>query len=106
MFEVVRYQDVDGREPVSEWLRGLSDKSVQARIRMRINRMATGLLGDHAAVGDGVFELREHFGAGYRVYFGRHGKAVVILLCAGTKRTQGSDIRQAREYWSDWKRRQ
>ena len=54
----------------------------------------------------GVLELREHLGAGYRVYFGRHGQAVVILLCGGSKKTQSSDIKTARQYWADWKRRQ
>jgi putative addiction module killer protein len=57
-------------------------------------------------VGDGVQELREHFGAGYRIYFGQHGKTVVILLCGGTKKSQAADIKNAKEYWADWKRRQ
>ena len=65
-----------------------------------------GLFGDCEPVGDGVLELREHTGAGYRVYFGRHGRLVVILLCGGTKKTQAGDIKEARELWADWKRRQ
>jgi putative addiction module killer protein len=105
-FEVFRYRSCDGSEPVSEWLAALPDKAVQARLRMRLNRIAAGSLGDHASVGDGVFELREHFGAGFRIYFGMHGRAIIILLCAGSERTQATDIRIAREFWNDWKRRQ
>ena len=53
-----------------------------------------------------MFELRERLGAGYRVYYGRHRQTVVILLCGGTKKTQPADIKTAKEYWTDWKRRQ
>ena len=51
-------------------------------------------------------ELREHFGAGYRVYFGQRGKTIVILLCGGSKKSQPADIARAKDYWADWKRRQ
>jgi putative addiction module killer protein len=57
-------------------------------------------------VGDGVLELREHLGAGWRIYFGRHGRTIVILLTGGTKRRQSKDIEAAKEFWADWKRRQ
>ena len=104
--EVLRYQRSDGKEPVSEWLRSLRDKRAQAKVRLRIKRLEAEIVGDCEAVGDGVLELREHLGPGYRVYFGRHGRMVVILLCGGTKKTQTADIRTAKEYWADWKRRQ
>lgn len=57
------------------------------------------------SVGEGVLELREDIGPGYRVYPGRHGATLVILLCGGDKRTQDTDIKRAKEYWLDWKRR-
>jgi putative addiction module killer protein len=106
MIEIFRYQLEDGKEPVSDWLLSLKDKQAQAKIRIRIKRFETGNFGDSESVGDGVQELREHLGAGYRVYFGRHGKTVVILLCGGTKKSQPADIKNAKEYWADWKRRQ
>lgn len=106
MIEVFRYVTESGREPVTEWLQSLQDKRAQAKIRVRLKRLEAGMFGDCEPVGDGVLELREHLGAGYRVYFGRHGKAVVILLCGGSKKTQSSDIKTARQYWADWKRRQ
>jgi putative addiction module killer protein len=104
--QVFRYQTSDGREPLTDWLATLRDKQAQAKLRIRLKRLEVGLVGDCESVGDGVFELREHLGTGYRVYFGRHGQTVVILLCAGSKKTQAADIRTAKVYWADWKRRQ
>lgn len=106
MMEVFRYVASDGREPVTEWLQSLRDKRAQAKVRVRLKRLGAGAFGDCEPVGDGVLELREHLGAGYRVYFARHGQSIVILLCGGTKRTQTTDIKAAKEYWADWKRRQ
>ena len=106
MIEVFRYRSLAGVEPVTDWLNELGDKRAQAKVRMRIKRVEAGNFGDADSVGDGVFELREHLGAGYRVYFGRHGRAVVILLCGGTKKSQAADIKAAKQYWADWKRRQ
>jgi putative addiction module killer protein len=106
MIEVFRYQTSDGKEPVTEWLQSLRDRRAQAKVRIRLKRLEAGVFGDCEPVGDGVLELREHLGAGYRVYFGRYGQSIVILLCGGTKKTQPTDIRTAREYWADWKRRQ
>jgi len=106
MIEVFRYQTDDGKEPVTEWLLSLRDKQAQAKVRLRIKCLEAGILGDCEPVGEGVLKLREHLGAGYRVYFGRHGRMVVILLCGGTKKSQAADIKAAKEYWADWKRRQ
>ncbi len=106
MVALFRYQSDDGREPFTEWLVGLRDKVAQARIRIRLRNVEAGNLGDWDAAGGGVVELRVHVGAGCRVYCGRHGTALVILLCGGDKGTQAGDVRRARELWSDWKRRQ
>lgn len=106
MFEVLRYQTQDESVPFTEWLQSLRGKRAQAKVRVRLKRLEAGIFGDYEPVGDGILELREHLGAGYRVYFGRHGQTVVILLCGGTKKTQAADIKTAKEYWADWKRRQ
>ena len=66
---------------------------------------ARGTFGDWKAVGDGVCELRVHVGAGYRVFFGRDGNSVVILLDGGMKRSQNADIRQAKRSWRDYEAR-
>jgi len=106
MIEVFRYVTEHNTEPVTDWLQSVKDKTAQAKMRVRIKRLEAGNFGDCQPVGDGVLELREHLGAGYRVYFGRHGISIVILLCGGTKKTQTADIKTAKEYWADWKRRQ
>ncbi len=106
MIELFRYQRDDGREPFTVWLNGLRDKVAQARIRIRLRQVQAGNFGDSEPVGEGVIELRVHVGAGYRVYCGRHGKTVVLLLCGGDKSSQVADIKRAKELWSEWKRRQ
>ena len=106
MFELFRYQQGDGREPFTEWLASLRDKMAAARIRVRLRQVEAGNFGDAEPVGEGVFELRVHVGAGYRVYCGRHGKVAVLLLCGGDKATQSVDIARAKVFWAEWKRRQ
>ena len=106
MINLVRYQQINGDEPLSDWLSGVRDKMAQARIRIRLRQVEAGNFGDCEAVGEGVSELRVHVGAGFRVYFGRRGQSVVVLLCGGDKRTQTNDIKCAKLFWADWKGRQ
>jgi putative addiction module killer protein len=106
MIELFRYRRDDGIEPFTEWLNSLRDKLAQARVRVRLRQVQAGNLGDCEPVGEGVIELRIHIGAGYRVYCGRHGKTIVILLCGGDKGRQAADIKRAKELWTEWKRRQ
>jgi putative addiction module killer protein len=106
MLTLLRYQRADGREPFTEWLVSMRDKVAQARIRMRLRQIEAGNFGDVEPVGEGVRELRIHVGAGYRVYFGQHGRTIVILLSGGDKGRQVADVRQAKAYWQDWKTRQ
>ncbi|MGA8203824.1 MAG: type II toxin-antitoxin system RelE/ParE family toxin [Woeseiaceae bacterium] len=103
---VCEYQSSDGRTPLSEWLDGLSDRRARARIVARIDRLGVGLFGEWKSVGGGVCELRIDHGPGYRVYYARHGRTLVLLLCGGDKRTQTRDIRRAHEYWKDYKARE
>ena len=105
MIEVRRYQLPDGAVPLSGWLAGLRDARVRAKLEIHFRRVSVGVFGDVKPVGEGVLELREHVGPGYRVYVGRHGTTLVILLCGGDKHTQEADIKRAKEYWLDWKRR-
>ncbi|GJI96273.1 addiction module antitoxin RelB [Duganella caerulea] len=104
--QILRYTPDNVRVPFSAWLDGLRDKTAQARIRFRLRQLENGNFGDVAPVGRGVLEMRIHVGAGYRLYYGRHGDAVVVLLCGGGKRGQAADIKTAKIYWADWKRRQ
>jgi putative addiction module killer protein len=88
--------------PFSKWLRSLRDARVVSIVRARLNRIRLGNFGDCKPVGDGVEELRIDFGPGYRVYYGREGSLVVILLCGGDKKSQPRDIRLAQEYWKEY----
>ena len=74
-------------------------------MRMRIRRLESGNFGDCKSVGAGVLELRVDVGPGYRLYCARRGVDLVVLLCGGDKRGQSADIERAKDYWSDWKRR-
>ena len=83
----------------------LSDKRARAAVLRRIDRMMEDNIGEHRFVGDGVWELKIDVGPGYRVYYAQKGKTVVLLLCAGSKRTQREDIARAVEYWNDFRSR-
>jgi len=79
--------------------------TINTRIRARLDRLRLGYFGDCKGVGDGVFELRLHFGAGYRIYFGRHWNKIIVLLTGGDKGGQQRDIERAKIYWQDYRRR-
>jgi putative addiction module killer protein len=82
-------------EVFARWLDDLRDLRARARIQVRIERLAAGNPGDVKAVGKGVSELRIDIGPGYRVYFTRRGRALIILLAGGVKSTQTADIETA-----------
>ena len=103
--ELEEYLSPTGEAPFSEWLDGLRDSMARVRIAKRLTRLQVGLMGDSKGVGGGVVELREDYGPGYRIYCGRHGTSLIILLAGGDKRTQSKDIERAQSYWQDWKRR-
>ena len=105
MIKLLRYQTEDEKSPVTAWLGNLRDLRARAQIEIRLRRVSTGNFGDCKSVGEGVLELKIDIGAGYRIYCGRHGQELVILLCGGDKATQKADIQCAKNYWSDWKRR-
>jgi putative addiction module killer protein len=94
-----------GREPFSEWLTSLRDIKARAKIRVRLDRVSQGNLGDSHGLGEGVQELRIDYGPGYRVYLGQEGETIVLLLCGGDKSTQTKDIEKAKRYWNEYRRR-
>ena len=85
------------------WVRGLSDRRAVARINARLRSVSLGTFGDSKAVGDGISEMRIHYGPGYRIYFMRSSRTVVVLLCGGDKGSQRRDIKRARRVALDWR---
>lgn len=98
------YKTCTGAEAYTEYVDSLQDRIGAAKIRVRVTRAELGNFGDHNNIGHGVVELRINYGPGYRVYIGLHGEELIVLLCAGDKSSQRSDIRKALEYWADYKR--
>lgn len=79
------------------WLAGLRDGLTRKRLLVRLRKVQLGNLGDVTAVGAGVFEMREHFGPGWRMYYLQHGAVLVVILGGGNKSSQASDIAAARK---------
>ena len=102
MLEIRYYVAVDGRQPFAEWFADL-EPVTRAKVARAVARMEQGNLSNVKPVGGGVLEYRIDFGPGYRVYFGRDGEALVILLTGGTKKRQQRDINAAHAYWQDYK---
>nr|WP_246556343.1 type II toxin-antitoxin system RelE/ParE family toxin [Desulfonema magnum] len=103
--ELREYLTEQNNSPFGDWLDALKDRKARAVIRIRLDRLRLGNLGDCESVGNGVYELRVHFGPGYRIYLGQDSDILIILLCGGTKKSQARDIRKAKTYWRDYKRR-
>ena len=91
-------QNEDGKEPFNGWLLSL-EKSIKLRILRRLDRITMGNFGDHKQIDGNLFELRFFFGSGYRVYFGKDGDTLVVLLCGGDKSSQSKDIESAKRLW-------
>jgi putative addiction module killer protein len=105
MIEVREYATADGHSPFADWLAALRDPRAKQAIVARMVRLQSGLRGDWKAVGAGVFELRIDTGPGYRVYCGQDGATLILLLCAGDKRSQSKDIQHAHDNWDDYQAR-
>ena len=93
--------DVRKTDAFAAWLSGLRDERAKATIAARIDRLALGNPGDVEPVGEGISELRIHFGPGYRVYFVRRKKTIIVLLCGGDKGSQTKDIKAAKKLAAD-----
>jgi putative addiction module killer protein len=103
--DVMQYQTVDGVSPFAERLAGIRDSRAQARIVAAVVKMQSGLFGYWRSLERGVYEAKIDYGPGYRIYYGKDGEALVILLLCGDKRAQDKDIEVARDYWKDYKSR-
>ncbi len=104
MIEIREYIDELGRSPFGRWFDGL-DAIAASRVRTALARMEVGNLSNVRGIGAGVLECRMHAGPGYRVYFGRDGDTLIVLLGGGTKMRQRNDIENAHRLWQEYKRR-
>ncbi len=102
MPEIRYYVAAGGEQPFADWFADM-EPVARAKVTRAIARLEQGNLSNVKSVGEGVLECRIDFGPGYRVYFGRDGEALVILLAGGTKKRQQRDIDSARAYWRDYK---
>ncbi len=100
--EIKKLELQNGSVPFDEWFDSLRDQRMQAAVDARPARARAGNFGDCKSVGDGVFELRIAFGPGLRVYYGLHGRKIVVLIGGGDKRSQARDIRRAHELWQQF----
>ena len=87
--------EIETTELFDKWRNKLKDTVAKDRIRARLVLMSRGILGDTKPVGEGVFEARLHYGAGYRLYFIIKKNTIILLLCGGDKKTQSADIKKA-----------
>src|SRR5665213_29475 len=104
MLELRYFLASDGGSPFEDWFAGLNAQAA-AKVAVALARLEQGNLSNVKSVGEGVLEYRIDWGPGYRVYFGRDGDVLVILLTGGTKQRQQRDIEAAQANWTDYKRR-
>ena len=103
MIDLREYVRLDGRNLFGEWFDWLNSEAAR-RVTTALYRLGLGNFSNVKGVGGGVFEYRIDFGPGYRVYFGKDGEQIVILLCGGVKQRQQDDIAAAKGYWLNYKR--
>ncbi len=104
MIDVREYTDPHGRSPFQQWFEDLEARAA-AKVTVALARLQQGNVSNVKGVGGGVLELRIDYGPGYRVYFGKDGEHLVILLGGGTKKRQSRDIQTAQDLWTTYKAR-
>ena len=102
--DIREYLDASGRSPFARWFEGLN-AAAAARVTVGLTRLGRGNFSNVEGVGSGVYELKIDFGPGYRIYFGKDGERIVILLGGSSKKRQGAAITVAQAAWAEYKRR-
>jgi len=101
MIEIFVYTAPNGKQPFIKWLASI-DRQSRKRVNIALARLEEGNIGNLKSVGDGVHEIRLTFGGGIRIYLGKRGDQLVILLHGGTKHRQSDDIAKAKIFWQDY----
>jgi len=104
--EIELYETASGHCPFDDWFESLRELHTRAKILTRLDRLKVGNFGDCKALGDGIAELRIHYGPGIRVYYSKIGNKIVLLLCGGDKSSQTKDINKAKEYLKEYQLRE
>ena len=105
VYQLKVYKSLNGKTPFIDWLNKLVDQRAKQKIQATLDRATLGNLGKMRSLGEGVHELKITYGPGYRIYFGREDSELIILLCGGDKSTQYEDIKKAKTYWQDYKKK-
>jgi putative addiction module killer protein len=100
--EIEIYETPSGKQPFDDWFGNIREKHTRAKILTRLDRLGFGNFGDCKSVGEGVYELRIHYGPGIRIYYSKIANKVVLLLCGGEKGSQSKDIKKAKEYLQNY----
>lgn len=103
--ELELYESTNGKRPFEVWFKEIKEAHTRAKILTRLDRLKLGNFGDCKTLQNGVSELRIHYGPGIRVYYGKIGNKVILLLCGGDKGSQSKDISKAKEYLKDYQSR-
>lgn len=105
-YELEIYKTREGKEPFREWIEGLKDKGAAAKIAARLTRAEFGNFGDSKRIqgAKNLFELREHFGPGYRVFYSLVNNQIILLLAGSSKKDQNKAIEKAKAYLADYER--
>lgn len=104
--EIEFYRTASGRNPFDDWFESILEMHTRSKILTRLDRLKLGNFGDCKAIGDGLAELRIHYGPGIRVYYSKIGNKVILLLCGGEKSSQTKDINKAKEFLREYQSRE
>ncbi len=101
---IKEYLNIKGQSPFAKWFNRLKPE-IAAKLTACLYRLAHGNVSNVKHLSMGVYEYKLHFGPGYRIYFGKEGEALIILLIGGTKKQQSQDIKKAKTLWKEYKTR-
>ena len=102
-YTVKIYEAANRKRPFETWFNKLANRKIQITVDLRLERVRMGNLGLCKSLKNGIYELKIDIGPGYRIYFGKVGNNIILLLCAGDKRSQKNDIEKAKKYFQDFK---
>lgn len=105
-YEIEIYETSTGKRPFDSWFDDIREIQTKAKILKRLDRIRVGNFGDCEPVGDGICELKIHYGPGFRIYYSKIGKKVILLVYGGYKGSQTKDISKAKEYLKDYQTRE